>query len=90
MPADADTDLYEYGGGRVIACAVIFLVICTLTLALRFYAHWLDRRPNRLEDWILLPAWLLLVGLCINVIIGESVPVARPPSCYGSVDRYLY
>ncbi|KAK3316402.1 hypothetical protein B0H66DRAFT_604697 [Apodospora peruviana] len=68
-----DPELCAQGGDSVIACCIVFAVLCTLVLGMRFGVHWLDRRPTSLEDWILIPAWVLMMGLCTNVILSVKV-----------------
>ncbi|KAK0637483.1 hypothetical protein B0T17DRAFT_480937 [Bombardia bombarda] len=68
-----DGGLYAYGGQSVIACSIAFIVLCTIVLVLRFWAHNTDGRRATLEDWILIPAWFLMMGMCINVIIAVTM-----------------
>lgn len=55
-------------GGKVIACAVIFIIFCSLFLVLRFLARHVARQGNFFEDWLMIPAYLMMMGLCANVI----------------------
>jgi hypothetical protein len=73
--AEADQTTLEggfdaYRGGNVIACAAVFIVLCTVFLVLRCISHHLDSRPYQLEDWIMIPAWIMMMGLSVNVILS--------------------
>jgi hypothetical protein len=87
MPLQSDANheleggLFAYRGGSVIACSIVFIVLCTLSLLLRFVSHRIDRRLFNLEDWLMIPAWVLLMGLCANVICSmpDFLERARSP-----------
>ncbi|KAK3945719.1 putative integral membrane protein [Diplogelasinospora grovesii] len=72
-PSTLEGGLYGYGGDRVIACGIIFAVLCTVFLGLRFLSHYVDRRPFGADDWVMIPAWVLMMGLCANVILSVTV-----------------
>lgn len=57
--------LEEYTGNRVLAATTIILVLSTVLLGLRLYARSLTRAALGSDDFILLPAWILLLGLII-------------------------
>ncbi|KAI1147956.1 hypothetical protein F4825DRAFT_465275 [Nemania diffusa] len=63
-----DANLLVDQGDRIIAVAILFAVLCTIFFGLRFAALRLDRRRANLEDWILAPAYVLMLGLCANAI----------------------
>lgn len=65
-----DQESSEYGGDTVIACAIVFIVACTLFVSLRFVSHRIGRRPLRFEDWLMIPSWVLMMGLCANAILS--------------------
>ncbi|KAI8631839.1 hypothetical protein F5Y19DRAFT_422268 [Xylariaceae sp. FL1651] len=67
------TDLSENQGDRIIAVAIIFAVLCTVFFALRFAALRLEHRSPSLEDWILAPAYVLMLGFCANVITSVVI-----------------
>ncbi|OTB02098.1 hypothetical protein M426DRAFT_62784 [Hypoxylon sp. CI-4A] len=69
-----------YGGDSVIACSIVFAVLCTLFMALRFISHRIDRRPINIEDWLMIPAWALMIGFCANVISVKYGGVGRHES----------
>jgi hypothetical protein len=55
-----------------MASAIVFIVLCTTFLALRFISIKIGRRHISIEDWLILPAWALEIGLCANVICSTS------------------
>jgi hypothetical protein len=67
-------------GTSVIGCSVVFIVLCTLCLVLRFLSHHVGRRPLNLEDWLMIPSWFLLMGLCANVICSKHTTYTSMPS----------
>ncbi|TRX88462.1 hypothetical protein FHL15_010652 [Xylaria flabelliformis] len=71
--------LFAYGGQSVIIWASLFIILCTLFVTLRFVSLRVGRRPIGLEDWLILPAWIVELGLCANGI--SSV-------IYGGVGRH--
>lgn len=79
-----DTSTLEGGidanrGGEVIACAVIFIVSCTLFLALRFLSYRLADRNIFFEDWLIIPAYILMMGICATVICSMlALPISFP------------
>ncbi|KAI1419682.1 hypothetical protein F5Y12DRAFT_793006 [Xylaria sp. FL1777] len=72
--------LFAYGGKSVIIWASLFIVLCTLFVALRFISLRIARRPIGLEDWLIVPAWIIEIGLCANGICSVV---------YGGVGRHL-
>ncbi|KAI1822703.1 hypothetical protein F4861DRAFT_540750 [Xylaria intraflava] len=71
--------LFAYGGKSVIIWASVFIVLCTFFVTLRFVSIRIGGRPVQLEDWLILPAWIIEIGLCVNVICSVI---------YGGVGRH--
>ncbi|KAJ8126522.1 hypothetical protein O1611_g7115 [Lasiodiplodia mahajangana] len=71
--------LYAYGGQSVIIWASLFIILCTLFVGLRFISIRVGRRVIGLEDWLIIPAWIIEVGLCVNGICSVL---------YGGVGRH--
>lgn len=68
-----------YRGGSVIVCAVTFAILCSACLGLRFLSHRISQNPISWEDWLMIPAWAMTMGLCAIVICSESlVPSPYP------------
>lgn len=57
--------LEETKGGRVLAANTVILVSSTVLLALRLYARSLTRASRGWDEFLLVPAWVLLLGLII-------------------------
>ncbi|KAI0478020.1 hypothetical protein F4859DRAFT_520913 [Xylaria cf. heliscus] len=85
MPLDdSDTSqleggLFAYGGQSVIIWASLFIVLCTLFVTLRFVSLRIGQRPIGLDDWLIVPAWIIEVGLSVNGICSVI---------YGGVGRH--
>ncbi|KAI0197609.1 hypothetical protein F4808DRAFT_438687 [Astrocystis sublimbata] len=71
--------LYANDGHVLIAWASLFIILCTLFVVLRFISLRIGRRSPGLEDWLILPAWILQIGLCANAICSVK---------YGGVGRH--
>ncbi|KAI2640772.1 hypothetical protein GGS26DRAFT_599741 [Hypomontagnella submonticulosa] len=67
-PSTLEDGLYAYKGDSVIACAIVFSILCTTFVALRFISLGVEHRSISLEDWIMIPAWVIMMGFCANVI----------------------
>lgn len=63
--------LAEYSGARLIVANSIILVVATTLLALRLYARSLTNASRGWDEFLLPPAWILLLGLGI-VIYSEK------------------
>jgi len=57
--------LAENQGHVLVAFAVLFIIVDSLFVALRFYAQRLNKTPFGLDDLIIPFAWLVQVGLCL-------------------------
>lgn len=64
-------DLEEYSGNKVVAISIVFLVLTTVFLGLRFYSKRLMRSKSGWDDILLVGAYLCNASLC-TVIIGKS------------------
>ncbi|TRX88390.1 hypothetical protein FHL15_010703 [Xylaria flabelliformis] len=71
--SSVDASLLVNQGDRIIAVAILFAVLCTVFIALRFAALHLGQRSPSLEDWILAPAYVLMLGFCANVITSVII-----------------
>ncbi|KAI0404425.1 hypothetical protein F4802DRAFT_227587 [Xylaria palmicola] len=71
--------LFAYGGQSVIIWSSLFIVLCTLFVVLRFVSLRIGRRPIGVEDWLIVPAWIIQLGLCVNAICSVL---------YGGVGRH--
>lgn len=69
-PLEGDLDADR--GGGLLAISALFLVLCTAFVVLRFWAHRVLRSPIFLEDWLVIPAYVLMVGLCIDLLLSKS------------------
>lgn len=61
-------ELDDYSGNRVIVTSIIFFVLTTVFLGLRFYAKKLMRSQSGWDDLLLVGAYICNTGSCIVVI----------------------
>ena len=73
-PSTLEGGLNADRGMDVIACSVVFIILCTAFLILRFVASHVGRRAIFLEDWLMIPAWVLMMGLAANAIWSKRCP----------------
>ena len=59
---DADISYKALGG------AIAFIVIDTSIVALRTYTRCITKSPLGWDDFLIVPAFIAAIGLCINVI----------------------
>ncbi|RAH85539.1 hypothetical protein BO86DRAFT_395840 [Aspergillus japonicus CBS 114.51] len=64
----------EYCGGELIATAVSFIILELTFAAVRFWAHKRQRRNWGVDDWLMFPA--LLANLCVCITGIVMIPVA--------------
>ncbi|KAL7625751.1 hypothetical protein AAE478_004974 [Parahypoxylon ruwenzoriense] len=81
---------YEYPG-HVISVAVAFSVVDIVVVVLRFWARKVQRQPLKADDWLMIPATLVTVGIGIIEIYGISQKALAhqteiPPGFEGSID----
>lgn len=57
--------LNEYCGGQLIGNAVSFIVLELVFAGVRFWAHKRQRRNWGVDDWLMVPA--LLANLCVCI-----------------------
>lgn len=57
---------------HLVATAVFFIILCTIFLILRFVAHHVADSPIFLDDWLIIPAYVLMMGLCTDLILCKS------------------
>jgi hypothetical protein len=63
--------------GEVIAAGVVFPVVGLATVALRFYVRKVQKASWGLDDWLILPASILLCGMGACLITGRESPLRR-------------
>ncbi len=54
----ADADAGHDQGASVIACAVVLPVLAAVAIGLRFYVRAILLRAVKIEDWLILVAWV--------------------------------
>lgn len=81
--------------GNVIAASIVLSVLCTVAVALRFFARYVQRNKVLVDDWLTLPALILTIGLGVALIIGVTkkslaYPTPLPPDPKRPLDASAY
>ncbi|KAI0135792.1 hypothetical protein F4814DRAFT_444598 [Daldinia grandis] len=63
---------YYMRPGHVIAAAIALSVIDIFVVGLRFWARKVQKQPLRADDWLMMPAALITVGIGISQLYGVS------------------
>ncbi|KAI2784970.1 hypothetical protein F4815DRAFT_454957 [Daldinia loculata] len=63
---------YYMRPGHVIAAAIVLSVIDIFVVVLRFWARKVQKQPLRADDWLMVPATLITVGIGICQLYGVS------------------
>ncbi|KAI1391574.1 uncharacterized protein F4822DRAFT_190157 [Hypoxylon trugodes] len=79
---------------NIIAAAVALSLLDIIVVALRFWTRKIQRQPPKADDWLMVPAALLTVGVAISQIYGVSkrsigYRTDIPPGYTGSVDELV-
>lgn len=89
--------LEEYTGDRVLAANTVILIASTILLALRLYARSLTRATRGWDEFLLVPAWIFLLGLIIclyrRLLFGNSSCIMQtfdPPMSFLALTLSLY
>ena len=53
-----------------VAACVVLPVVCILPIALRFNARRLQKAGLKSDDWIMIPALVMVIGMAICGLIG--------------------
>lgn len=61
----------------VLAVCTVLPILCIVAVALRFNVRRLQKATCKLDDWIMLPALILVVGMGIRGIIGTASLLAQ-------------
>lgn len=72
MPALAVVPLIQTGQIALYAVSVVFGILSTLAVALRFVAARIAHRHLDASDYCILGAWSLVLGLMIVCVLGKS------------------
>ncbi|KAI1414492.1 hypothetical protein F5Y13DRAFT_16809 [Hypoxylon sp. FL1857] len=88
----SDVRAYYTRPGYVIATAIALSVVDIVAVALRFWARKIQRQPPKADDWLMIPATLVTVGICVSQVYGVSqralaYRIEIPPGFTGSTDE---
>ena len=58
--------LDEFNGDQLRTTCIIFIVLDTLCVALRFWSRRYQKAPFGWDDYLIIPAWICTVGVAID------------------------
>ncbi|KAI0883286.1 uncharacterized protein GGS22DRAFT_38276 [Annulohypoxylon maeteangense] len=67
-----DDAAYYMRPGHVVAAAIALSVVDIVAVTLRFWARKVQRQPPKADDWLMIPATVLTVGIGIAEVYGVS------------------
>ncbi|KAI4862150.1 hypothetical protein F4820DRAFT_36600 [Hypoxylon rubiginosum] len=67
-----DGQQYYMRAENVIAAAIALSILDIVAVALRFWTRKVQRNPPRADDWLMIPATLVTVGIGIDQLYGVS------------------
>ncbi|KAI0835131.1 hypothetical protein F5Y06DRAFT_139406 [Hypoxylon sp. FL0890] len=85
---------YYMRPGHVIAAAIALSVVDIIAVALRFWARKIQRQPPKTDDWLMIPATLVTVGIGISDVYAVSQKalayrIEIPPGFTGSTSELV-
>ena len=57
-------------GSLVLTVTITLLLLTTLVIIMRFISRRVIKRKFSLDDWLMLLAWALIVGLSISIVLA--------------------
>ncbi|KAI1772959.1 hypothetical protein F4818DRAFT_129498 [Hypoxylon cercidicola] len=69
---DGDGQRYYMRAENVIAASIALSILDIVAVALRFWARKVQKNPPRADDWLMIPATLVTVGIGIDQLYGVS------------------
>ncbi|KAI0099571.1 hypothetical protein F4776DRAFT_525860 [Hypoxylon sp. NC0597] len=91
---DGDDRAYYTRPGHVIATAIALSMVDIVVIALRFWARKIQRQPPKADDWLMIPATLVTIGICVSQVYAVSqkalaYSVEIPPGFTGSTSELV-
>ncbi|KAI2608197.1 uncharacterized protein GGS25DRAFT_521370 [Hypoxylon fragiforme] len=89
MPREGE--YYFMHPGHVTTAAIALSVLDVVAVALRFWARRVQSQPPKTDDWLMIPAMLLTVGISISQVYGVAhmalgYRIQVPPGYTGSTN----
>ncbi|XXH03066.1 hypothetical protein Hte_009456 [Hypoxylon texense] len=63
---------YYQTPGHVIAAGIVLSIVDIVALVLRFWTRKKQHEPLKMDDWLIIPATLLVVGIGVSMVYGVS------------------
>ncbi|KAI1101770.1 plasma membrane protein Pth11-like protein [Jackrogersella minutella] len=85
---------YYQKPGHAIAAGMVLSVVDIIVVGLRFWLRRRQRLPLRSDDWLMIPATLMTLGIGIDLVYGVSqgalaYPTKVPPDAVGHVFKIV-
>ncbi|KAI1453282.1 hypothetical protein F4805DRAFT_381511 [Annulohypoxylon moriforme] len=72
MGGDEGDQAYYMRPEHVVAAAIALSIVDIVVVALRFWARKIQRQPPKADDWLMIPATIMTVGIGIAEVYGVS------------------
>lgn len=67
--------LNEYNGNPVIVTAIVFIILNTIFVCLRFLSRHLQNTAFGWDDAFIVPSWLTNIGMCIALLCKHDFSI---------------
>ncbi|APA12130.1 hypothetical protein sscle_09g069000 [Sclerotinia sclerotiorum 1980 UF-70] len=71
---------HDQDPGYVLAAGSVFLVLCIISVSLRVLTRYLQKARLGIDDWLTIPALLMVIGCSLVLIIGVDKKVLAYPT----------
>lgn len=75
-------------GNAILTISIFFIVLSTLVFALRFVAHRVADSALFLDDWLMIPSYILMIALCADLILCKSLNTRYTASHFSSASSH--
>ena len=65
--------LNEYNGNPVVVTAIVFIILNTVFVCLRFLSRHLQNAAYGWDDAFIVPSWLANIGMCIAILCKQDL-----------------
>ncbi|KAI0157915.1 hypothetical protein GGR52DRAFT_576885 [Hypoxylon sp. FL1284] len=67
-----DGQQYYMRAGHTVAVAIALIIVDIIAVGLRFWTRRVQRNPPRADDWLMIPATIVTIGIGIDQLYGVS------------------
>ncbi|MCJ1476422.1 hypothetical protein MMC13_005088 [Lambiella insularis] len=80
---------------EIIALGAIWPPVCAVVMGLRFYVRRTQHATLEIDDWLILPAFILVTGMAVSLLVGVGLhsvgyatPAASSPAAAKTADSF--